>query len=608
MDKNKPTILSNNDHKIEIEDILEVSRDQNYSNLNWFILNRAAEKILLIKGFNQLLSLDQINITLYPHQLEGVEMILKEMNSRTLLADEVGLGKTIEAGTVLTELMIRGLVNNTLIVVPSSLVEQWYDEMLEKFNLKFQVNATSKSDWSAPYIITSINVAIHNTQKLLKHKWDMVILDEAHSIKNRKTKGWNLFNRIDKKYVLFLTGTPMHNKLEELYNLATVIRPGLLGTPRQFKKKFIGENPRDCKDPMELRRLISQIMVRRRRKELKELKFPERIANTIQFKLTPDEHEIYEKISNFTINKYKEIIKTEKKLKSPKNKIKSRKKIRNLWIEKFTLMILQRRACSSSLSTYRTLQNMINNRKEKNFQLEFIPFLEEMETKTASLINKKGQKYLNLKKILDKLPAKCVVFTEFSDTLDYISKFLLEEGFEVSIFSGKLSSKKRAKVIEEFREKTQILLSTDSGSEGLNLQFSNVLINYDLPWNPMRVEQRIGRIHRLTQAYDEVFIYNFCTEKTIEEYVLKVVFEKIGMFKTILGDIEDILGSLAKVDHSGRSSRFETAIMEQFVKYGHSKELEKELDNMIKPIYDYIETQDEVNQSILDVDSLVKKY
>ena len=192
--------------------------------------------------------------------------------------------------------------------------------------------------------------------------------------------------------------------------------------------------------------------------------------------------------------------------------------------------------------------------------------------------------------------------------MDYIAGFLKDEGYKISEFSGKLSSRKRAKTVKEFKEKTQILLSTDSGSEGLNLQFSNVMVNYDIPWNPMRVEQRIGRIHRLTQAHDEVFIYNFCTLNTIEEYVLKVVFEKIGMFKTILGDIEDILGKLAKVDYSGRSSKFETTIMEHYVKYGHSKELEKELDGMIKPIVNYVETQDHVNQNVLDVDELVKKY
>ncbi len=601
------------DDKIEFEEILQISKDENYSNLDWFILNRAAEKILLIKGFNELLSLDQINIKLYPHQLEGVEIILKGMNSRTLIADEVGLGKTIEACTVLTELMVRGLVNNALIVTPSSLVEQWHSELEEKFNLDFKINATSRSSWNVekePFIITSINIAVNCAEKILKNKYDFVILDEAHSIKNRKTKGWRLFNELNKKYILFLTGTPMHNKLEELYNLITVIRPGLLGTPKQFKTNFIGNNPRDCRRPIELRRLISQVMVRRRRKELTELKFPERIANTIQFNLNKDESELYNDISSYIIDEYKKVMETEKNLSKSKSKtrISDKKNSRNLWIEKFTLMLLQRRTCSSILATHRTLENMINNRKEKNFQLEMLPFLEKMELKANSLLHEKGQKLINLERILDGLPAKCVVFTEFSDTLDYISGFLKEKGYKVSEFSGKLSSQKRAETIEEFKEKNQILLSTDSGSEGLNLQFSNVLINYDLPWNPMRVEQRIGRIHRLTQSFDEVFIYNFCSRNTIEEYVLKVIFEKIGMFKTILGDIEDILGSLAKTDHDGRSARFETTIMEHFVKYGHSKELEKELDKMISPITDYVGTQDEVNKNILDVDLLIKKY
>lgn len=602
------------DISLDLGDILKFAKEENDEQLNWYNLNRIAENVLLVKGFNELLSLSNINITLYPHQLEGVQIILKEMDSRALIADEVGLGKTIEAGTVLTELMIRGLVNNTIIITPSSLVEQWYSELLEKFNLDFQVNSSGKSSWDEPYIITSINIAINSAEKILKRKWDMVVLDEAHAIKNRNTKSWKMFNSLEKKYVLFLTGTPMQNKLEELFNLITNLRPGLLGTPSQFKKNFIGKTARVCKNPLELRRLISQVMVRRRRKELKGLKFPNRVANTIQFELNPSELELYHELSDYIIGKYKECMKSEGELKNKvkgkklKSKIRLGKRGRNVWIEKFTLMLLQRRTCSSSLATFRTLGKMIKNRKEKGYQLEILPTLESLKMKASKLINEKGQKLINLENILGRLPAKCVIFTEFADTLEYIIGFLRDGGYEVSEFSGRLSSKKRAATIKQFKEKTQVMVSTDSGSEGLNLQFCNVIINYDLPWNPMRLEQRIGRIHRLTQKFDDVFIYNFSSRNTIEEYVLSLIFEKIGMFKTVLGDIEDIIGAMAKVSHDGRSSRFETTIMEHFVKYGHSAELKKELEEMVAPITNYIDSQDEINQNILDVDYLVKKY
>jgi SNF2 family DNA or RNA helicase len=191
-----------------------------------------------------------------------------------------------------------------------------------------------------------------------------------------------------------------------------------------------------------------------------------------------------------------------------------------------------------------------------------------------------------------------------------MSKFLKEDGFSFIKFSGGLSSEDRSKTIKKFREEKDILLSTDAGSEGLNLQVANTLVNFDLPWNPMRVEQRIGRIYRLTQKAKEIFIFNLASNDTIEQYVLDILHNKIGVFRTILGDLNHILGSLIKGNADGRSTKLEGEIMKFFVKHGHSEKLRLELEEMIKPVVDKIERQDVISDNIMDVDveSMIERY
>ena len=181
-------------------------------------------------------------------------------------------------------------MNRILIIVPPSLINQWSSELIEKFNFDFPVVGTSRGDWNQDQFITSLNLVAMNPAKVLDRAWDLIIVDEVHRIKNRTSKIWQIINQLNKKYALFLTATPMENYLEDIYNLVTLLKPGLLGTRREFRKQFsVPRNPRGCADPIELRRLLNTTMVRRRRSDVKGIFFPERVARTIEFDLSEDE-------------------------------------------------------------------------------------------------------------------------------------------------------------------------------------------------------------------------------------------------------------------------------------------------------------------------------
>ena len=602
--------------------VLELFKDvqkAKFGNFEWFFLLDLAQRVSLISGFQYLLSTEDFNFTLFPHQEEAVLQVLQNMQGSTLLSDEVGLGKTIVALTILSELKIRNLVDSFLIITPSSLINQWHDELLEKFNIEIPVVATGRGNFNLNQYITTINLATRYSDKVLKKAWDMVIVDEAHRLKNRKSKAWKFLNQIKKKYMILLTATPMENYLKDIFSLITLMKP-IFGSYRQFRNKYaIPKDKRACKDPIQLRRELNQIMIRRKRDEIKGIFFPERVANTIQFEMSNDEWQFYNTVCDYICTSYDELEKgTDKDIsdyKELKYNIKNKYKItsekfynRKIWLHKFTLMLLQRRICSSAYAADKTILNMINSRNINKFDLQSIPVLMNFHNIAEKLNNRVSSKLTTLIKILNQTPHKCVIFTEFKDTLDYISEQLTSEDFSYIKFSGDLSSSQRADTIKKFWEEKDILLSTDAGSEGINLQVADTIINFDLPWNPMRIEQRIGRVYRLTQKSDKIYIFNLASKDTIEQYVLDLLHKKIGVFRTILGDLNHILGSLIKSNADGRSTQLEGEIMKYFVKYGHSEKLRNELENLIQPVVDKISVQDKISENILDVDYLIEKY
>ncbi|GAB4283235.1 MAG: hypothetical protein Kow0029_29240 [Candidatus Rifleibacteriota bacterium] len=469
-------------------------------------------------------------VNTYFHQIQTAKMVIENLNGRALLADEVGLGKTIEAGLILKEYLLRGMVKKVLILTPASLITQWQQELKTKFDLSFK-NHLEINDWEeSDLVIASLDTAksSKNQSAVQKIKYDLLIVDEAHKLKNKKTKNWKFVNAIQSKYLLMLTATPIQNDLIELFNLISILRPGHLSTMQRFKDEFLAErDKRMPKNSARLRQMLSEIMIRHRRADTL-IKFPQRFVHTHSIELNPDEAELYRELTEFIRKRYF----TLPTHKNPRG------------INRLTLILLQKLMGSSTQALAKALEKMIASNFYKD---DFDQSLQKLLTMAKNVGPSKKTQVLSeiLKNIKDE---KVIIFTQFRGTQDFLVNELKKEGYSVAVFNGQLSQAEKDKCIEEFKNEKQILVSTESGGEGRNLQFCKILINYDLPWNPMRIEQRIGRIHRLGQTED-VHIINLSAKDTIESYVLELLDKKINLFRLIIGELEMILGNM----HSKRT-------------------------------------------------------
>ncbi len=265
----------------------------------WFHLRQQAERLALRPGFEELIALDANRIEELPHQTDTAIRVLQNMSGRALLADEVGLGKTIEAGLILKELLARRLVRRVVILCPAALVDQWVEEMREKFFVDFS-SVTDPSDWTRhDFVIASHSRARHSSHRthLLSRPWDMVIVDEAHKAKNHRTSLYRTLQELQRDFILLLTATPLQNELREFYNLVTLLRPGQFGTWREFQRRYVGADRRLPRDPTGIRDVASQVMVRNKRSNV-NLNLPERRPHRPVFTLTPAEPEEPEPLSS----------------------------------------------------------------------------------------------------------------------------------------------------------------------------------------------------------------------------------------------------------------------------------------------------------------------
>lgn len=500
-------------HNLEV---LRAYLANEFDSKEWFDLKTEAEQLSLLRGFDRLISLDTLKVELYDHQREAVLRVLRDMRGRALLADEVGLGKTIEAGVVLKEYILRGLVRRVLILVPASLVGQWRHEMSEKMKLEFTVGTTAAA-FHHHMVIASIDTAKRPENAAIIHalKWDMVVVDEAHRLKNKTTANWAFVNAIEKKYLLLLTATPMQNDLRELYNLITLLKPGQLKTYTQFKQEFMLDR-HSPKNLLRLRELLGEVMVRRSRRDTL-IRFPRREVRALSVPLAGAELQFYQRMVEALRDAYRA---------QPVDK-------RNM----LPLILLLRETCSHPAAARRTLQTM-----QKSQLKALLPTKTLAELVAYSEIEQPAKLAITVD-FLCKAHEKVIVFTEFKATQNALLTACTAAGLHTVTYYGGLSAAEKDARIEEFRTHAQVLISTEAGGEGRNLQFCRTLVNYDLPWNPMRVEQRIGRIHRLGQV-DDVFVMNIVTEGTIEAYILYLLDRKIRMFDKVVGELDSILASL----------------------------------------------------------------
>ncbi len=550
-----------------------------------------ALRFRLASIFDPLLGMNISKVDPLPHQIEAVYgHILKLPKIRFLIADDPGAGKTIMAGLVIKELKLRGLANRILIVVPGHLKDQWMRELKEKFQETFYLidrntfrSIYGENPWEIEkQVITSMDFAKQEDilPSLNSTHWDLVIVDEAHKMsayvygnKTSRTERYRLGEILSKntRHFLFLTATPHRGNPENFRLLLDLLEPGFFGTYELIEESIErGDNP---------------LFIRRLKEDLRDFDgkpiFTNRYAKTIKFRLSQEEKELYNELSKYVLHQYNKAM-------------KGRDQKRNV---AFALLILQRRMASSTYALWkslerrkRRLESLLEESKmqRRSFLVDFEEvedyeeeerWKEEEEWETLTLAENpeelrreiwvidglierakrivKEEREVKLQELrkaieegLKKIREmqgneKILIFTESKDTLDYLVEKLKSWGYSVSYIHGGMSLEERIGAEKEFKEKTQVMVATEAAGEGINLQFCHIMINYDIPWNPNRLEQRLGRIHRYGQQKD-VYMFNLVAEDTREGEVLGRILTKIEEIRNALGSdkVFDVIGDV----------------------------------------------------------------
>ncbi|WP_404452995.1 DEAD/DEAH box helicase [Virgibacillus necropolis] len=484
-----------------------VEQNGPFSTWELFQMAYQAELTTMTPTFNELRSLEYVpHVKFLPHQLDCAKQVIEHMNGRAILADEVGLGKTIEAGLILKEYMVRGLIKKVLILVPASLVNQWVQELNDKFYIQ-AVSFRKNYAWDqCDIIVSSIDTAKRDQhrEKISELNFDFILIDEAHKLKNHKTQNYEFVRSLKKKYCLLLTATPVQNKLSDIFNLVSILKPGYLGNYEEFLQRY-GTDRKKIKQDKYLKQLVQHVMVRNTRTNT-ELNTVKRHIDTIWVTFSDEERAVYDQLDNLTAQ-----------------------------LAGFTKITLQRELCSSREACYLSMKKM----QEKSTEITgFDPLLTEIEQLPN---HSKALKLVELVKGLG--DEKVIIFTEYRSTQLFLQWTLQQHGITSVPFRGGFKRGKKDWMKQLFQNHAQVLIATEAGGEGINLQFCHHLINYDLPWNPMRLEQRIGRIHRYGQEND-VFIYNLAIKNTVEEHIMSLLYEKINLFERVIGNLDAILAEL----------------------------------------------------------------
>jgi superfamily II DNA or RNA helicase len=522
-----------------------------------------------------------------PHQLHVLNRALSNNNVRYILADEVGLGKTIEAGLIIKELKTRGLIKRILIVCPTGLVTQWSLEMQDKFNEKFHVilpedydtirRITGNEDVYGQFdqVISPMDsikplerrvgwteekIAEYNEERIysiINSGWDLVVIDEAHRVagSSGEVARYKLGNLLAaaSPYLLLLTATPHNGKTEPFLRLIRLVDEKAFPNINAIVKEQVAPYVIRTEKREAIDNNGNKLFKNRTTRAI-ELHWDER--HSMQRRL-------YEMVSDYVSKNYNKAM---------------RNRGKNMWFV-FLLIMMQRLVTSSTSAVRESMERRVKVLEEQAFKYQSMSeeefaemeLEENMEDAIAAIsldikeeiaqlndiiaVAKQAEfQYLDVKvepllEIIDCLFAedrqrKVIIFTEFVATQSYLVKLLKDRGYSTSILNGSMSIEERNAVLQEFKTETDILISTDAGGEGLNLQFSNCIINYDLPWNPMKIEQRIGRVDRIGQQRD-VIVYNFILADTVENRVKAVLEEKLSVILKEIGidKYSDVLDS-----------------------------------------------------------------
>lgn len=575
-----------------------------------------------------------------PHQINAFCAAIDAMKTGGMvLADEVGLGKTIEAGLVLRYMLESG-AKKVLIALPASLRKQWELELEDKFDLsavildRLTVEHDAK-DWhkkladrqSVRIVITSYDYSGKLMKRFPDVKWDFLIIDEAHNLRNlngtkRAKRLFELSGGIPK---ILLTATPLQNSLMDLYGLVSFIDPRIFGSEKVFRRRYINDEDYD-----DLKRELTPVLYRTLRKDVAGyMHFVKRICKTVDFELSWDEIQLYERVNKFLRRDILYSIPTSNRA--------------------LIILVIRKLMASSSFALIETFE-VLKKRLEKLYEgtksadaqegfdlfwsfvedeIDESGFEETEDEDTATqkayiqaeldevnaIIDvskriKTNSKVTALKQALEigfsyqrdhGIAQKAVVFTESKRTQKYIAEELRKSGYseeDILLFNGGFddamskeiyqawqaknfgnanygrSVEYKHAIVDYFRENAKMLICTDAGSEGLNLQFCNTVINYDLPWNPMKIEQRIGRCHRYGQQNDVVAINLLNTQNEADKRVYEILSKKFELFEGMFGASDIALGAL----ESGTS--FEKMVLDIYQKCNTTAEFRKEFNKL----------------------------
>jgi len=516
--------------------LLTTYRERRFAHLSRYRMMETLHTIESDPGFDELLSLANLpEIAKMQHQKDAVLRALKQMRGRALLADEVGLGKTVEAGIFLKELLLRRLADKILIICPSILLAaQWQSELYEKFGeiaLVFGHDIDSSLAWECSRLITTYDILRHpfHAEEILRQRYELVILDEAHFLNEEDNADiLSTVRELQKKYFLMLSATPMHRSLKELYKIVTLLRPGHFSDEASFQRDFM-----DSDDEMRatnvntLRGLLHQIMVRNRREDVTDYVFPRRKAILRQLALSPEASSFYQGFRDFLKESVADVSNT---------------------AVLASVADLAERLCSSPDAFTKQINSIRQNRKVRQVLGE--GFLQKLTQFGAdcpdSIVRPKLDATIEILERHSRSGERALAFSQFDETATYFYRRLLATGLKSRCFlyDPRTTLGARQSAVRRLEDTPGgILVCPGEASEGLNLQVASLMVNLDLPWNPMKLEQRIGRIQRIGGKKD-VLIVNLVLLGTIEEKIYEICDRRIQMFEAIVGHVEEILGNL----------------------------------------------------------------
>ena len=513
-----PTVFESN-----LGPLLSAAAGAAESDGGWFVLRERLAHLGLVEGFDELICLTHLRgVETFWYQTETVRKVLKQFRGRVLLADEVGLGKTVEAGMVLKEYMLRGMVERVLVLAPASLVGQWREELETKFDIPCAttqdplLRENPERFWAQPRIVASLALSRRkeHAERLIAQSFDLAIVDEAHHLRDRSSQSYSLVDRLTKRFLLLLSATPVQNNLIELYNLLTLLKPGIFKTQKEFRAAYMtAGKPREPANPERMRDLMRDAMIRNTRAVV-ALKLPRRHASTRYVDPTPPEQAAYHELAAMI-----------RALVSDGRHSRERLAARHL----LTAAGSSPAAASAAVARFAARHDC---------DRAWRALAERWETVAM------GAKEAALLELIARNPdEKKLVFVHHRETMASLARLLEERRIGFARFDGAMSGPDKDAAVADFRERAPVLLCTESGGEGRNIQFCNTLINFDIPWNPMAIEQRVGRVDRIGQSR-EVFVFNLVTRGTVEEQMLRLLDEKINMFELVVGEAGAILGEL----------------------------------------------------------------